>query len=296
MRILIVVLFMLLAFYCSGQKEQPRELTYENFESEVLVYHPIKRVGVSDKDFKQGVFILNETKSAVENKPENFTYADYWNIAMAFVNFDESNTNIEIAFKKAIQLDPENICTILNAFGSSELDIRIPATFYPFIKNCPDQQKVGHIDLEDYLKKNELDPDLVRLMYGIKLADAKYRFEKPVDWSKQKRLDEENQKRIDSLYNKKETYIGRSLVGKKLESTMWTVIQHSNVEMMETYLPVIQKAVQQEELSVGPLKMLIDRFYGLKYGYQVFGTQSGFGFELADEKTKSTIESKYGIE
>ena len=42
--------------------------------------------------------------------------------------------------------------------------------------------------------------------------------------------------------------------------------------------------------------MLIDRFYGSKYGYQVFGSQSGFGFELADDKKRKEIEIKYGIE
>jgi len=41
--------------------------------------------------------------------------------------------------------------------------------------------------------------------------------------------------------------------------------------------------------------MLIDRFYGLKYGYQIFGSQSGFGFEMADEETRKKIELKYGI-
>jgi len=77
---------------------------------------------------------------------------------------------------------------------------------------------------------------------------------------------------------------------------MWAVIQHSNLEMMERYLPVIQKAVKDKELNIVPLKMLIDRFYGLKYGYQIFGSQSGFGFEMADEKTRKEIELKYGIE
>jgi hypothetical protein len=102
---------------------------------------------------------------------------------------------------------------------------------------------------------------------------------------------------IDALYKKYETYIGRSLVGKKFENVMWAVIQHSNIDMMERYLPVIKKAVTDKEIEVGPLKMLIDRFYGLKYGYQIFGSQGeGFGFKLADEKTKNEIKIMYGIE
>ena len=41
--------------------------------------------------------------------------------------------------------------------------------------------------------------------------------------------------------------------------------------------------------------MFVDRYYGLKYGYQVFGSQSGFGFELADPKTKEKIENDLGL-
>ena len=215
---------------------------------------------------------------------------------MAFVNLDESNQNIEIAFKKAIELDTENICTIIKAFGNSELDIRIPETFYSFLKNCTDQNEKDNFDLESYAKKNGLDLKLVNEIYKIQLADIKYRFDKPMDWSKQKPLDEQNQKRIDSLFSNYNAYIGKSLVGEKFESTMWAVIQHSNTEMMEKYLPIIQKAVQEKELDVTPLKMLIDRYYGPKYGYQVFGSQSGFGFKLADEKKKTEIERKFGIE
>ncbi len=56
------------------------------------------------------------------------------------------------------------------------------------------------------------------------------------------------------------------------------------------------KAVTKKELDASPLKMLIDRYYGLKYGYQIFGTQSGFGFKLADDKRRKKIELKYGID
>ena len=67
--------------------------------------------------------------------------------------------------------------------------------------------------------------------------------------------------------------------------------------MMEKYLPVVHIAVKEKELSTTPLKMLIDRYYGLKYGYQVFGSQSSdFGFKMADEKKRKEIKLKYGIE
>ena len=77
---------------------------------------------------------------------------------------------------------------------------------------------------------------------------------------------------------------------------MWAVIQHSNVNTMEKYLPIVHKAVTEYETNATLLKMLTYRLFGLKYGYQVFGSQSEFEFELADEQTAKTICEKYGLE
>ena len=74
------------------------------------------------------------------------------------------------------------------------------------------------------------------------------------------------------------------------------MIQHAQVETMGRYLPVVHQAFLSGELAAGPLKMLIDRYYGLKYGYQIFGSQTGFGFDLADEQTREAILEQYQLE
>ena len=296
MKHIILVALLFTSISCNAQENQNYGFTYEDFNNEILKYEPVKKSGVTEKNFNKGLFRLNETKSAVNNDPENFTYADYWNVAMAFVNFDESEKSIQIAFDKAIELDAEKVCQIIKIFGHSQLDIRIPDAFYAFLKNCKDSNSNEALNLEEYANQNGLKLELVTIMHGIHLADIKFRFNSKMDASKQTILDKQNQAQIDSLYSDFNTYIGKSLVGDKFQNTMWAVIQHSNVEMMEKYLPVIQEAVKNGELKVVPLKMLIDRYYGLKYGYQVFGSQSGFGFKQADEKKKAEIERKFGIE
>src|SRR5690606_9983453 len=145
---------------------------------------------------------------------------------------------------------------------------------------------------KEYSSSKNLDEKLVELINAIEILDQKDRN----NLKSQKQFDITNQLKVDSLYNTYQRYIGKSLVGKKFENVMWQVIQHSNPEMMHKYLPIIQKAVEENEIDVGPFKMLIDRFYGLKYGYQIFGSQSGFGFELADDKKRKEIKLKYGIE
>lgn len=85
------------------------------------------------------------------------------------------------------------------------------------------------------------------------------------------------------------------MVGKRFDNVMWAVIQHSNPDMMEKYIPIVHKAVENNEIKQTPLKMLIDRFYGLKYGYQIFGSQNGFGFKMADNETRNKIIKQYDL-
>lgn len=84
------------------------------------------------------------------------------------------------------------------------------------------------------------------------------------------------------------------MVGEKFSHTMWAVIQHSELEQQEFYLPVVHKAVQDGDLKSVPLGMLIDRIYIRKYGYQIFGSQSGG--DLADVETIKKVKLKYGLD
>ena len=75
---------------------------------------------------------------------------------------------------------------------------------------------------------------------------------------------------------------------------MWLVIQHSNINKMEEYLPIIVNAVKNKELSPIPLAMLLDRIYTIKDGYQIFGSQ--MGVKLGDESIREKVKFKYGLE
>ena len=288
-----IILITILSFNAQAQKDH--SFSYQDFENEILKYRPEKREQVTKEKYDYGVMILNETVKSVKNNPINFNLADYFNILTAFASLKESDANIRLAFEK-----------FKNAPGSCEYFIMFEknineSPIYEPIRNpfntqlalCKSGTMTILFDIEDYARKNKLDLNLVKLIQAIELADQKYRTSK--DLSKQKPLDLKNQKQIDSLYHNYHTYIGKSLVGEKLAGTMFLVIQHSNLAMMEKYLPVIQKAVQEKEIPLATLKMLIDRVYGLKYGYQVFGSQNGFGFSNADEKTSQEIKKKYGI-
>ncbi len=276
------------------------KFTASNFESRILSYQPIKKEGVTIDNFDRGIFILNAAKSDVKDDQMKFTHADYWNILTAFIYLKEPQNHLDLAFQKAIDNNPEATCELIDAFGDKavkRLTEAVPKVFLPFYETCKNTMKVEEVfDPKSYASKNGFDLNLVKLMHQISEDDQRFRKVKgEVDWSKQTPLDENNMRLIDSLYNAKGTYIGKNLVGKKLESAMWAVIQHSNIETMEKYLPIMHDAIKKGNLSQGTLKLTIDRIYCDKYNYQPFGSQYGGDCELSSKEIREKVKAKYGF-
>ncbi len=293
---IFVLLFSFCFFSTSHSQTTSNAFSETGFEQQVLKYQPHRRASVSEEDFNKGVFFLDETKAAVKNNPQNFNEADYWNVTMAFLNLGEPKEHIELAFKKAIEMGPQSICAYIKSLGGNSIAEAIPEIYYPFVAKCGtyQAQEEDPINIAEYCKEYDLDSRLVQTIYQIYKDDQRYRMNKPVDWSKQTPLDKANQEKIEKLYTKYQTYIGRDLVGKEFETTMWSVIQHSNKEMMDKYLPVIFEEVQKGKLDEVALKLLIDRLYLQQYGYQIFGSQ--VGKPIAEESIREKVKKKYGME
>lgn len=287
---------------------QEKVFTYENFEDQILGYYPKMRKSLDEKYFRKGEMFLRNTYSAIKSKGNNFVYADYWNIANGFMKMGEKKEYIEIAFKKAVEKDSSTVCELIFAFNG-EKDITehdfyrsIPEVYTEFYKTCADKNPKDEVkfDLDNYAGKNKLDKNLVKTIAEIEADDQLYRKEKglyfndPTKLKKQTELDEKNQRLIEELFVKHSKYVGKSLVGEKLESVMWLVIQHSNLKMMEKYLGIVHQAVKDEELKVGALKLLIDRIYTIKTKKQIFGSQEGVDF--ADGKTIRETKQKFNIQ
>lgn len=274
-------------------QENYSDFTPRLFASQVLNYKPKQRVGVTDAKFNYAKHILEETRGAARQDSMQLNVADYWNITSAFVALREPKSTIELAFKKAISLDASSVCSYIKAIGANGLDQYIPETFLPFYQQCI-QVSVRQQEDEPITYDARLDAKLTKLLVRIHQQDIQFRTVKPIDWTRQNPLDNQNQQAIDSLYQVYHTYIGNALVGKSLAHIMWAVVQHSTLPMMERYLPVIQQAVQQRQLDAAPLKMLLDRICTLKHGKQLYGSQ--VGIPLADEPTRKKILKFYSLE
>lgn len=292
------ILFLLSITMLCSQTTRP-SFSVANFGQQILDYQPEQREGLSEKDFKRGLFYLEETRKSTKGDPQALNYADYWNIMMAFIKLQEPKAHKEIAFQKSIDQNPASLCALIDAFGEksvNSLNTHIPELFKKFYATCDEfREPEEPLDPVTYAQQEKLDATLVTILHQISEDDQRFRKNKDIDWSQQTPLDQKNRLLIDSLFQQYQSYIGKSLVGEKLASTMWSVVQHATIEDMERYLPIIHAGVKAGDLHQTPLKMLLDRIHAIKYGYQFFGSQGG-DYDLASTAERKQMEKKYGLE
>lgn len=288
---------LLFVLICNILSAQSAYFAYAQFEEQVLAYEPEQRAGVSDQKYHNGVQLLNEVKSLVKADGE-FKQADYWNLSMAFLRLGEPNAHVGIAFQKAIDKDAELTCELIQAFGVDKLgkiQKAIPDIFDPFVADCQSapQREEDDFDPKAYAKEHQLELELVQLVHQIAETDQAFREAADTDWSKQTPIDQRNMQLMDSLRNVYGGYVGKDLVGAKLAYVMWIVVQHSTIEQMQEYLPIVHQAVQEDQLGEVPLKMLLDRIHANTHGYQIFGSQQGV--DMGPEDFCQEIKDRYDL-
>ncbi|MEQ5790176.1 hypothetical protein J4E06_03875 [Muricauda sp. NFXS6] len=272
---------------CLSQTEE-----MSDFESEVLSMDIVQREKVTDYDIALAKASLESTQRATKGKVENFNALDYWNIAIALYRLKESEEGIILALKKMIQ--QEKGCEWLDELKyDSSLYLHLQETYDDLLEECgPLNVQKNSFDIKTYITQNNLDKDLTQLMAELEIKDQSVRIPGVSD-EKLIEVSHQNIKVIDSIYQNHNKYIGRSVVGGKFASVMWLMIQHSDIETMKRYLPVILDAVKKEELKPTPARMLVDRIYGVEYGYQIYGSQPGV--KIAPENIRQETMDKLGI-
>jgi hypothetical protein len=292
---LLFLLAFLTGLLCA--QETRTAFSPETFEAEALIYHPPQRVGVSDQDYNYGTMVLRETVRQTGNDAKAFNVADYFNVLSAFLTLHEPEPDLRLAFGRFVHAPGS--CEYLIEFWEK---VKSNPKYDPIRdewdqarKNCENnnQPVSPPPSIEAYAEQFNLNLSLLRLMEKMDKRDQRFRkgSYKPI---LQTPLDRKNERTIDSLYAVHGQYVGRSLVGEKYESVMWSVIQHSRLETMERYLPVLKRAVSDDQLTETPFRMLIDRVFTARTGQQVFGSQQGV--ELLPREERERICLMYGID
>lgn len=284
-----IYLFFVMTLLVSGNAQA--KLTLENFNNQILKYQ-LPTSNVPENGFQEASIFLKETQRRIK-KNVKADVSDYWNILTVFSNLNESMDNMDIAFKKFIK--EEGSCEYLVSFEKyfEKYNKYLASKMANQLEICSgEDQKISEesIDVEKYAQTNALDVNLLKLISQIGIDDQRDRENEIF----QNRLDIINQRKIDSLFRVHRSYIGKTLVGDQFKNVMWQVVQHSNIDYMEKYLPVIDSAVKKVELGEGALKYLIDRIYSIKRNQQIFGSQGGV--KMADAETRNDIKTKYSIE
>lgn len=295
-RIILIFLLSFLVGWLTAQ-EAPFSGNEGSFEAAALHYVPPQRAGVSDEDFAYGKMVLRETVRQTEGNPADFNRADYFNILSAFLTLREPQPLLELAFEKF--LTAPGSCEYLVEFwdnaNSNPKYSPLLAAWRQAKARC-EQYGAGTpaaITPEAYASNEGLDPALTLLFERLKERDQRFR-KGGYQPARQTVLDRENERMIDSLFAVHGRYLGLDLVGERYASVMWSVIQHSRLETMERYLPVVHQAVKKKMLAPAPLRMLIDRIYTARTGQQVYGSQQGVA--LLPPAERDRIERTYGVE
>ncbi|MFN3759532.1 MAG: DUF6624 domain-containing protein [Algoriphagus aquaeductus] len=261
--------------------------------------YPPKKVEVSEEKYRKATYILEQTFNTIKKDSFQIKYADHLNLAHAYALLLEPKELIFSELNLAQEKDLESTAAVFVLAVRSPEHFRLTQSEYDSLSKrfhmIHDQSKNRKelFDIKEYVSKGNYDKELVETIASIEERDQKH-WAEDSNMELQNKSDEENFTLIDSLYEKYESYIGKTLVGDKYNHVMWLIIQHSDLNRQEKYLPIILQAVRNDELEETPLKMLIDRIQTKKCGYQIFGSQ--LNVPLASDEIIKEIKNNFNIE
>lgn len=214
-------------------------------------------------------------------------------------------------YDKAFKIESENPSHLYNGACSSSLAGNTKQAFkWLNLSIEKGWTNLKHLnsdtDLENLHSKKEWGKTIEKLEKKIAAIEANY--DKPLQAELLAILDEDqkyrvqmsetqkkfgpNSKEINDLWkitNQKDSinlikvkkildekgWVGKDKVGAQANSTLFLVIQHSDLETQKKYLPMMKEAVTKGNASPGSLALLIDRIEIREGRKQIYGSQIG---------------------
>jgi hypothetical protein len=121
-----------------------------------------------------------------------------------------------------------------------------------------------------------LDQSLVAILDTIYQDDQKYRKESVLNWTIINYYDSINLIKVKKILDER-GWLGADVVGEIGNQTLFLVIQHSDPETREQYLPMMREAVKNGNARASSLALLEDRVALGRGEKQIYGSQIGQG-------------------
>lgn len=290
----IVVLFLFLSVSCFAQT---------NDIILTSVSHPIQKELYPKRYWNSWVKDLPITESSIKNPktPRTVREQEFFNRFLVYAKM-QTNQPEELlsVFMDSYNYEPH--------YTVSEYTSVIPlkGPEYGYMWDNYSREKIV---LDSICRQVLLSYDsrLIEQLQEVKTKDQYYRgqiAEKTLEglkadgsWEKQLIFDKENSEKIKEILDRI-GYPGRSTVGYENESTVFLVIQHSNLELMEYGLPFVQKAISNLDLDSTYYAYLYDRIQLVKNLPQRYGTQynlDGTLYQLADPESVNKRRKEHGL-
>jgi len=125
-------------------------------------------------------------------------------------------------------------------------------------------QQLDTISLDDQFYR--LKSDSIAKIYGYESKEMQMLYQKM--WEK----DSLNTIKVSSIIDKY-GWLGSDIIGEKGNSTLFIVIQHSDLKTQEKYLPLMTAALKEGKISGSELAILIDRIEMNHGRPQIYGSQ-----------------------
>lgn len=269
---------------------------------------PRHKTGISKEDYQRGKYFLVNTYQSIREHENNWVYADYWNVAVAYQLMRVHRDSILGALQTSQEMDTEDFCSIVSHMlekKNGPKDTKWYATlgddFLKLVQPCQTIHSTGYSRSEEEDKKEALDltgldEPLINRLIALMDKDQRYRKlgeDYDANWAEQTQLDKEIQDEMESIFTTY-GYPGRSLVGKRYMSYACLMLEHGGeIAYQEKWFPIVIEAMQAGEVDRNIVRMLIDRIHWKKTGKQIFGSHVGVSFD-AEEVVKD-VKEKYGL-
>ncbi|WP_340063484.1 DUF6624 domain-containing protein [Ascidiimonas aurantiaca] len=252
----------------------------------------------AEQSRRKGETILENTLDIL-SKTKDTTYADHWNLAMAYSLLGNDKTLIRYNLEKSKEMNTQKFMNITNYFieayngientvfyqvlGQEYLTIikgyNLPKEIPASSRNSPEYYTIN----QDTSKNFKVITKLITLMKQDQFYRSHASFlNDPNKIEKQRILDEKNTQELKQIFNTY-GYPGKSLVGEKYCNYASIIIEHTeDICFLEKWFPVIAEAFKNKEIDNQAFKLLADRYHWRKTNKQIFGTHAGIMLDSAE--------------